>query len=213
MVLDAATDPMSVSPSVLSDEARIMRRPFAAYALLVVDPSRGSLRSLAVRIAVSQLVLAGALSFVAAGRLTAKLVIGSALAWAMAPLLQIAVAMGARRFLRARLPWKRTLDLHFAGNGPWLLFVLGGAGMCLFAPDVYAAFRASLTTFALPGGLLVAALWSWFLTYAFYRSAVKTSRRLAFMLVAFEVLAKTALIVGWYMFLDDIVPQLRGPSS
>src|SRR6202012_4284608 len=119
-------------------------------------------------------------SLTAAGRLVAFHVFSTMAFWSFVPLVQAAVFVVALRLVRApRRPPAHGLDLYFAGHGPWLMFFMLVAGVCLLAPDVYAAMTWLLRSYVLPGLMLVTIGWSGVLTYACFRAGLGLPRRRA----------------------------------
>jgi len=193
---------------VLSVEAQLLRHPFAVYEALARAEDRTPLRTVLARISLLLFVVAASVSFITAGRLTWRLLLGTAVAWTMVPAIECAIVLFTLALSHARISPSRAIGLYMAGNAPLLLFLVAGAAMCLFSLDVYAAFAFSLRTFTLPGLLLLAFGYGTTLSYAYYRSALGLSRLRSFVLLAVDVSLKTILVVGWYLLIDNIVPQL-----
>src|SRR5207244_4068626 len=76
------------------------------------------------------------------------------------------------RMLRLKRPLSEVVDLFFAGQGPWLLFFIGIAGVCLFATNVWTALLTLLSTGVLPIYFLLTIAWSVWLTFAFFRGGL-----------------------------------------
>src|ERR1700722_2684035 len=124
-----------------SDDARVMAHPFRAYATLAAAPEDRPARALVVRVGFLLLVLGGFVSLTAAGRLVAFHVASTMVFWSFLPAAQAAVFLALAPLIGPPRPRPRlvsALSLYFTGPGPWLLFLLLVAGVCLGAPDVYA---------------------------------------------------------------------------
>lgn len=201
--------PPSAAGSLFSDEARLLVRPFVVYRELRERSDAKPLRTIAGRILRTQLLVAGAVALITAGRLPLHLLVGTAVFWSMVPVLQTAMALGGHLVSNRRMPRTRAVGLHMAGNAPMLLWLLLCAGICLFSPDVYAAFTWALRPIIAPG-LVLAFVWGSVLSFAFYRAALEQSRARAALSLFVEIVLKIGLIVAWYMAIDNIVPQLSG---
>src|ERR1044071_2141992 len=102
----------------------VMLRPDAAFSVLRKAPVEES-RWLAIRRPLAIAVVLGCcFSLMTAGRLTLRLVIPATLYWSFVPLLQMVCVVFSWRRSGTPLPLARTLDLFFAGGGPWLLWTL-----------------------------------------------------------------------------------------
>jgi hypothetical protein len=194
-----------------SDDARVMVRPFRTYAELATardEEADAATRSrLALRIGLILLTLAGFVSLSAAGRLVAFHVASSMVAWSFVPLAQAAAfALTLRLVARDRrvLP---ALELYFTGHAPWLVFLLSLAGVCLFAPDVYAVMSALLAKGVLPALMLVTIVWSAVITFACLRAGVGLPRGRAAGATALFYGLFSSAILGWYLALNEIQPQ------
>jgi hypothetical protein len=196
----------------LSDEALVLAAPFRGYEQLLGRPSRGVLGVFA-RAGAYLAVIGAAGAFTTAGRLVPAHVAFVAAAWCFVPVIQAATAAAVSRRAQARLPVARAVELHMAGNGPYLVFFFALSAVVLFAPDVRAAFGALLSWGVLPA-MVVAMLASGSLTsYAFYRVCGESSRRRALALLGVEWLLKVSLCVAWYALIDNLAPQFLGPRG
>jgi hypothetical protein len=194
-----------------SDDARVMAHPFRAYASLAASPDPWPRRALAARGGRILVVLAGFVSLTAAGRLVAFHVVGSMIAWSFVPAVQAAVFALVLRLLdpaRPRAALVPALSLYFTGHGPWLVFLLLVAGVCLFSPDVYTTMMGLLRSGALPIAMLVVIVWSMVLTFACFRSGLGFPRGRAGGATALFYAGFTVAIVGYYLSMNEIQPQL-----
>jgi hypothetical protein len=204
-----------------SDDARVMAHPFRTYAELASPPeerpghdeghSHSPGRALAVRVAFILLVLGGFVSITAAGRLVAFHVASTMVFWSFVPALQAAVFAVVLRLVsppRRRPRMLPALALYFTGHGPWLVFLLALAGVCLAAPDVYGAMTWLLGHGVLPALLLGTIAWSGVLTFACFRAGLGFSRRRAGAATAAFYAGFSGVIVGYYLAMNQIQPQL-----
>lgn len=194
-----------------SDDARVMTRPFRTYAELGAAPDDRPARALAVRVAGLLLVLGCFVSLTAAGRLVAFHVASTMIFWSFVPAVQAAVFALVLRLLdppRARTALVPSLTLYFTGHGPWLVFLMLVAGVCLFAPDVYRTMMVLLTRGVLPGAMLGTIVWSMVLTFACFRAGLGFSRGRAAGATALFYAGFTVTIVGYYLSMNQIQPQV-----
>jgi hypothetical protein len=172
------------------------------------DPQpRGTLLE---RVLVTQVVLAGAVSLLTAGRMSLRLMLGTMLAWLMVPVIQLAVIMLTHWVSGTRRSRIETASLYMAGNAPPLLLLLFVSGVCIFTPNVAAAFSLLMRSFVLPVAVVVTRVFGWVLSYACYRSALELSRGRAAVCLVVDMLFASLLVIGWYVSIDNIIPQLTG---
>lgn len=193
---------------IASDEARVMTRPFRELRALAREPvTRGA----AIAKLGLLLVAVGAFaSFTSAGRLVAFHVASVAVFYVFMIVDQL-VALAAARFVAARrADFWGLVHAHALGYGPWHLFMLAVSGMCLFAPNVGRAFFWLLSHGVLPLALVATIAWSSVLTYAAFRGALDLDRRRAGLATLTYYLTYVALVVGYYLAMDQIQPQLPG---
>jgi hypothetical protein len=197
-----------------SDDARVMVHPFRTYAELAASPDprpRSTLAALAVRVALVLLVLAGFVSLISAGRLVAFHVASTMIFWSFVPAWQALVMALVLRVVdpgRGRDGLWSALALYFTGHGPWLLFLLSIAGVCLFAPDTGAAIRWLIWRGVLPIAMLGTIVWSMVLTFACLRAGLGLSRGRARAGTALFYAGFTVAIVGYYLSMNQIQPQV-----
>lgn len=193
-----------------SDDTRVMLRPFRTYAELAALPDEHPGRTAATRALLFLFVVAAFVSFTAAGRLVAFHVASSMVAWSFLPAIQGALFALAVRLLGPRdgLSVPRALGLYFTGHGPWMLFFMALVGMCLFAPSVYETFSWLLQHGVIPGLMLVVIVWSGVLTFACFRAGVGMPKGRAAAATALFYACFTSAILGWYLALNQIQPQI-----
>jgi hypothetical protein len=194
-----------------SDDARVMVHPFRTYAELAASADPRPLRALAVRVGLVLLVLAGFVSLISAGRLVAFHVASTMIFWSFVPAWQALVMALVLRIVDPtgpRAALAPALALYFTGHGPWLLFLLSIAGVCLFAPDTGAAMRWLLGSGVLPLAMLGTIVWSMVLTFACFRKGIGLPRARAWMGTVLFYLGFTAAIVGYYLSMNQIQPQV-----
>jgi hypothetical protein len=195
-----------------SDDARVMARPFRAYAELAAAPEERPGRALAVRVAFVLLVVGCFVSLTAAGRLVAFHVASTMIFWSFVPAVQAVVFAAVLRLAsppRHRPRLVPALALYFTGHGPWLLFLVAIAGVCLVAPDVYATMTWLVGHGVLPGLMLVVIVWSALLTFACFRAGLGFSRARAGAATAAFYAGFSGAIVGYYLAMNELQPLVR----
>lgn len=196
-----------------SAEAALLVRPFAAYRELGGRRDERTARDLGRGLLLQATLLGAFVSLTTAGRLVASHMVLTAVFWAFLPLLQMAATAAA---VRAAAPRERlipALSLYLEGLGPYYLFYLVLSAICLFAPDVYGAFSALLRTGALPLFLLGTIVWGVVITWAFLREGLSLSRGRAALAAAVFYAIFVGVIVGWYLALNQIQPQVVGTGA
>jgi hypothetical protein len=199
-------DEMPTSP--WSDDARVLFGPFRAYADLALVEDESPLRTASSRALFFLFACAAFVSFVTAGRLVPFHLASTMAFWAFIPAAQIASFLLALRVAGPKEPRAPAISLYFAGHGAWMLFFLAISAMCLFAPDVRVAFTWLLSRGVIPGLLLATIAWSMVTTYACFRAGVGLTRRRAGVATALFYASFTAIIVGYYLAMNEIQPQL-----
>ena len=193
-----------------SDDARVMVHPFRTYADLAITPAERAGRALAVRVAFVLLVIGGFVSLNASGRLVAFHVASTMLFWSFVPLVQAAVFVAVHALLAqgSTVPRVEALALYFTGHGPWLLFLLLLDGICLAAPDVYGTLGWLMERRILPLAMLGAIVWCGLLTYACFRAGLGLAKGRARVATALFYFGFAGVIVGYYLAMNSIQPQV-----
>lgn len=191
-----------------SDDARVLARPFQAYAELAVEGEEQPARTALTRALFFLFTVAAFVSFVTAGRLVAFHLVSTMLFWSFLPAVQALAFVFALRLTAPRESRAEALALYFAGHGAWMLFFLAVSAMCLFAPDVRAAFQWLLAKGVLPLLMLVTIAWSIVITFACFRAGVGLARNRAAAATGIFYGAFTVVIVGYYLAMNEIQPQL-----
>jgi len=151
-----------------SAEARVLFRPASAYGEL--SPKAASTTVLLVRKPLLlAFVLGCAVAALASGRLSVRLIVDGAMSFAFVPAIELAAFAtvywtGRRR----RIPFARALDLFFAGNAPWLLWIVVVLALGSVVPP------RQISPWILP--VLVASLipivWSAYIDFHFFREVM-----------------------------------------
>lgn len=144
-----------------------MLNPAAAYRYLAQQtPSRSRAR-LAWRGPLFVAVALGCtMSLLASARLTLRLAAPAAIYWSFVPLAEIAALAAVFWRGRRTLSFHRTVDLFFAGHGPWLFWLIGLCAIWCFVPPIQAFV---FTTVWLYGAGAMAIVWSAYIDFCFFR--------------------------------------------
>jgi hypothetical protein len=193
----------------LSAEALVMVRPRATFLELAESPADAGMRTLLRRPLLLLIVLGGFVSLTSAGRLVAFHVAMTLGFWAFGPLAQGLAAALVGRALAPRLRPSQAVDLMMAGNGPWMLLLLGIAGVCLFTPDVFAAFSWLARSRVLPALVIGVVAWSAFLSLACVRWGFGASwpRAVAGTIAYYALYA--GLLVAWLLATHQLRPLFQ----
>ena len=198
---------MSFFQGCWSPEVQVLRRPFAGYRALAGEPSPRGLRLLLRRPVLQALFLGGIVSLSTSERFTLRLILGGAVAWAFVPALQVVSMTAILRLLgRGAVPLSRAIDLYFAGQGPWLLWLLAWTALAtaLPVPQAYALTG----TWGLSLSLAVAVSWSTIVRVAFFREvlALRGSRVLGALLLHTSL--TWGAVILFFLLSDQLWPRI-----
>jgi hypothetical protein len=154
----------------MSPELEILRAPARAYARL----SAGVVPVRAVdawhRPVVAALTIGTAASMSSTGHVSVALVASVTACWSFFVGIQLLAAwMVIPAGPRRRLGTARTIDLFFAGQAPWLLWLLAFAAWALVAPPLARDVRWMLAAMVVPLS------WNVAIVHAFFRAALQLS--------------------------------------
>lgn len=202
--------PARAGAGLWSAEAALLVRPFSTYRALGARRGERTARDLARGLLLEGVMLGAFVSLTSAGRLVASHIALTAVFWGFLPLLQVGATAAAVRIAAPRERIVPALSLYFEGLGPYHVFYLALSGICLFAPDVYGAFTALLRAGALPIYLLGTIAWGVVITWAFFREGLALGRGRAGVGMAVFYSIFVGVIVGWYLAMNEIQPQVVG---
>lgn len=111
------------------------------------------------------LVLGCTMSLITSASLTPRLAGSAAIYWSFVPLAEIAALAVCLRGKRTH-PFRRTVDLFFAGHGPWLLWLIGLCAIWCFVPPTRAF---AFTRVWLYGASAIVIVWSAYIDFCFFR--------------------------------------------
>ena len=115
----------------ISDELRVMLRPLATYRALREQDCIATSTWLWIRRPFRWLLMAAAfLSLTTAGRLTVGHMLLAPTIWWTVVVWQMLLVLLFAKIFRSPLSAPRLIDLYFVGQGPWLMLLLVGSGIC-----------------------------------------------------------------------------------
>lgn len=189
---------------VWSDELRVMVHPIAAYRGLARTDDHGAAWLLVRRPLFVTLVFGSFVSFTVAGQLTVSLLFDSMLFWSFVFVLQaVLIAIIVLIFARNRVPISKAVDLFFMGHGPWMFWLLGVAGTCLFFPLKQFYLWPVEWGWILPVSLFGVWGWSNVTSFGFLKGALNLS----------TMRASAALLIYTIMFWGFILSYLFSVES
>ena len=188
----------------------ILVRPAFAFRTLADVGDRGSLW----RGPISFLFVFGCvISLLASGRLTIRLVADGMVSFAFIPVFEvIALAVVVRRTTgadrgRAAVPFARAVDLFFAGELPWVLWVIAVGTVCAVVPprELGPWIQPAMASSFVP------LIWSIWIDFHFFREAARLPPTSAYRrLIAHRLMTWTA-IVAYFLGIaiwHEVLPEL-----
>jgi hypothetical protein len=179
-----------------TNELCLMVHPIATYRRLARNVADGGTWLLIRRPLFVAFVLGSFVSLTVSGRLTLALILDGMIFWGFVPVLQ-ALLVTAMLLVAARgkMRISNAIDLFFMGHGPWLLWLLSIAGICLFFPLKQIYLWPTNWGWVLPLSLLGAWIWSNVTSFGFFRGALDLSIfRAAVVLVVYSVMLWATVI-------------------
>ncbi|MFO0661631.1 MAG: SDR family oxidoreductase [Polyangiaceae bacterium] len=159
-------------------------------------------------------VIGGFVSITAAGRFTLPDVLATMLMWAFAPFIQLValtLSLACTKAIPSRETWPRVIDLYFAGQGPWLLFLCVFAMGAIVLPDPGPTFSKLLRVGVVPGYLLLTIVWGIVTTHAFFRHALSLARGRAAGATAIFYVIFVGWVLGYYLSVHELQPLVAPP--
>jgi hypothetical protein len=181
-----------------SPEVRVLLSPATTFRELVEERTGGSW-TLLRRPLLLALMCGCTVSLQASGRLSARLVADGIVSFAFIPIFE-AAALGIvyRRRLR-RVPFAQAVDLFFAANAPWLLWLL--------AFDVVRSLQTPMQATAIPVAviwtlelsLIPTAAWSVYIDLQFFREVLPQRAGSAGSNLILERVISWTCIIGYFL--------------
>jgi hypothetical protein len=118
-------------------------------------------------------------SFLTARTLTLRLVMPEMVSWAFVPLVEVAaLAAVCRRDCRST-PFVELIDSFFSGYSPWLLWMTGICAIWSLLSPASKSLDWTISIVWVLGGVVLAAVWSLFIDFRFFRSVLHRSPAVA----------------------------------
>jgi hypothetical protein len=142
------------------------------------------------------------------GRLSVRMIADGMVSFAFIPVFQlVAFAIVYRRRPRP-LAFARAADRFFAGNVPWLIWLVAFAALrCLLTP-LQAGAPPEILWWTIQVSVLPALLWSAYVDYGFFRNVLSTPGESAWDLSLQRAIGWTLALV--YFFGIAVWPQVAG---
>ena len=127
------------------------------------------------------LLLGCCVSLIVSGRLTARLVLGSTIAWSFIPAFEIAAFAIVRRRARSIRTFARDLDLFSAGRRPWAIFLVATAAVAsVLTPFQISNWAEAPVTLSVLAPIAIGVMLRCaYLDFRFYREALDRPRTAA----------------------------------
>ena len=169
---------MPIADCRVQIEARILRSPAAAFRALNAD-TRSDSWVLARRPLLLLFVMGCVVSLQASGRLSARLIVDGMLSFAFIPLFELASLAIVYRVRPRPIPFARAVDLFFAANAPWLVWLLAFVTLRSVQTPRQATAPPIALLWAVELSLLIVAAWSAYIDLQFFREVLPRSDRAA----------------------------------
>lgn len=156
--------------------------------------------------------LGSGVSLLASGRLTPRLILDGAISFAFVPVLEAGAFAFVYRLGTRRLPFARAMDLFFATNAPWLLFIVALAALGVSqSPPETAAWTRPPKLWIIGGAAALTIAWSVYLDVGFFRRVLQrpAARRDVILLRAVAWTLGTLYFLGMAIW-PSIVMWRRG---
>jgi hypothetical protein len=124
-------------------------------------------------------VLGCTVSFLTARTLTLRLVVPEMVSWAFVPLIEVAALAAVCRRDRRNTPFVELIDSFFSGYSPWLLWMTGLCAIWSLLSPASKPLDWTISTVWILGGVVVAAVWSLFIDFRFFRAVLQRSPAVA----------------------------------
>lgn len=189
-----------------SDELRVMLRPFSAYRALASGHPELDDASVWRRPVLTLLVLGCFVSTTTAGRFVPAHVLFVAIAWAFVPAAQLGSLAVVRALWGRHVGLRRTVHLFFAGQGGWLVALMGLMALVMLAPGVADGFDSGRWIVAIGLVALVALVHGMIVTFAFVREVWGAARGRALAATALYYLGVGGTFVTYYVVMGQLLP-------
>lgn len=157
----------------LSSEALVLLDPGTAFHSLS-RTLRGGWWVLVRRPLLLAFFLGCIVSLLASGTVNVRLVLDGALSFAFIPIVETAALTIIWPRRRGQMPLSQAVDLLFAGNAPWLLWLLVLTALSAFqSPLRFPAVMGFGHGWVVPASMVCVAAWSAYIDFHFFQEALK----------------------------------------
>jgi hypothetical protein len=188
-----------------TNELRIMVHPTATYRRLATNVGERRRWLLIRRPLFVAFVFGSFVSLTVSGHLTLSLIFDGMIFWGFVPglqaLLLIAILLAVAR---DRMRISKAIDLFFMGHCPWLLWLLGVAGTCLFFPLKQIYLWPTKWGWVLPISLLGAWIWSNVTSFGFLRGALDLSMFRASVALVLYTVMLWGIIISYLLAVEGL---------
>jgi hypothetical protein len=151
------------------------------------------------------LALGATISFLNGGHLGPARLLPSMICWSFVPLGRMAAFALAATVL-ADVPTPRSADLYGAGQGPWLVWLLGVSLVALLRPSWALGVSDPLVL----ASLALTVVWSLRIRYVFLRAVLGLSTGRASAALALMSVFFWTGVLGFFVGTDQLLPRLIG---
>jgi hypothetical protein len=146
-------------------------------------------------------VLGCTMSLITSASLTLRLAGSATIYWGFVPLAETAALAAVCWPGRRTRAFRQTVDLFFAGHGPWLLWLIGLCAIWSFVPPIQAF---ALTKVWIYGAGSIAVVWSAYTDFCFFRFVMDRNPARAGRDLLLQRLVSWALIIA--IFAGPAIP-------
>jgi hypothetical protein len=150
-------------------------------------------------------------SFLTVRTLTLRLIVPEMISWAFVPVVEIAALAAVCGRHRQHIPFAELIDSFFRGYSPWLLWMTGLCAIWSLLSPASKSLDWTISIAWLLGGVVLAAAWSLFIDFRFFRSVLQRSRAVAMRQLALHRFISWTLIltvIGAPTIWSDITGRL-----
>jgi hypothetical protein len=183
-----------------SREVRVLLEPAATFRALAATPSGGAW-TLLRRPLLLLLFMGATVSLQASDRLSVRLIADGVISFACVPffeVLSLAIVYWHGRQAR-RVPFARVVDVFFAANAPWLLWLLAFDALRCAETPLQATARPAALLWTIELSLAAVAIWSAFIDLRFFREVLPRSRDTAVRDLAVQRIISWGGILGYFV--------------
>src|SRR5262249_15678295 len=112
-------------------------------------------------------------SLFASATLNARIIISATVYWGVLPFVQLVSIIAVCWTDRRHISLARTIDTFFAGYAPWFIYLIGLAVIWSFLMPSDKPLVSTISAACLYAGALIAALWSAYIDFCFFRFALQ----------------------------------------